>query len=704
MRLLRLQLEHFRSYDQLDLPLEQIDHAAVCGANGSGKSSILKAIAWVCWGEGSSDELVDYSAKQMGVTLTFVLAGVIWEVSRGRERGRKSWLSLREQIGTGPGGPVWATRSGKTIAETQVALDRVLGMGHDAFAASVYSPQGKIGALVDLRPGERKALLAGLLGLDEWEHWRVEAATQARVAAAAVARARAEQEAPTASLPALRAKILPEPERVQGRADELVRSLQVAEGDLSAAIERSQGAERVRLRLALVERMRKLKDDSITAQAQNKRRDELDLELAAKDAAVAALEREQGHRRAYEERVTEARARYEAARSAIAEKSAEAQRLKRDAEAAMADAEAHGDKADKLNARARAPHDVSDVCPTCQQALGVDAHQQVALQLGEQAKQEAVLCQDALKRAGELSVRLDAIEVALAPISAPAPPTVERGDYDEERLAAAAAAVAQLQVYAGQSAALGPKVDVEAMRAEWADLRDQAATLPLTVEPGPTPDQVRGQMSRFQGELEEARRLLAEHHAAEQRAVDLEAVIERAFAEERDSSERQRSLEVCARAFSRDGIPAMIMDGVVGVIETAANRHLDELGSHMRLTLATQRLTKAKTLSETLEVLVDDGASERPIETYSGGEQYRLHIAIRLALAEALAGQTPDCLLIDEVTDLDADGVQQLVEILRNVDKQVILVSHQDEFIAAMPQKLMVSRAGPLAASEVLLG
>ena len=83
MRLLRLELENFRSHAALDLDLDGVECAAVIGPNGAGKSSILLAAEYALYG-GSHDELLSRRADKGGVTLTLEQAGRRWRMRRSR--------------------------------------------------------------------------------------------------------------------------------------------------------------------------------------------------------------------------------------------------------------------------------------------------------------------------------------------------------------------------------------------------------------------------------------------------------------------------------------------------------------------------------------------------------------------------------------------------------------------------------------------
>lgn len=74
---------------------------------------------------------------------------------------------------------------------------------------------------------------------------------------------------------------------------------------------------------------------------------------------------------------------------------------------------------------------------------------------------------------------------------------------------------------------------------------------------------------------------------------------------------------------------------------------------------------------------------DKPIQTFSGGQQ------ARLLLASALI-QNPDLLLLDEPTNnLDYAGIQHLTEFLIDYKKSVLVISHDAEFLNAFTQGVL---------------
>src|SRR5690606_36351607 len=121
------------------------------------------------------------------------------------------------------------------------------------------------------------------------------------------------------------------------------------------------------------------------------------------------------------------------------------------------------------------------------------------------------------------------------------------------------------------------------------------------------------------------------------------------------------------------GIQALLIERAVPEIEMDANELLDRLsGGAMRVVIDTQKQLKSRdALAETLDIRISDPAGERPYENFSGGEQFRVNFAIRLALSRVLArraGARLQTLVIDEgFGSQDLNGRQRLVEAINTI-------------------------------------
>lgn len=163
-------------------------------------------------------------------------------------------------------------------------------------------------------------------------------------------------------------------------------------------------------------------------------------------------------------------------------------------------------------------------------------------------------------------------------------------------------------------------------------------------------------------------------------------------------------------AFSRDGIPADIIGNAIPLIEEYANDLLSHLSDgRMSLKFVTQKATgKGSTagIAETLDIYVSDASGERAYEDFSGGEQLRVNLAVRIAIGQVLAqrsGATIRTLLLDEVcSPLDQAGEDALVESITRLSAMfdcILLVTHRESLKDRLPQQIEVIKGS--AGSEV---
>jgi exonuclease SbcC len=164
--------------------------------------------------------------------------------------------------------------------------------------------------------------------------------------------------------------------------------------------------------------------------------------------------------------------------------------------------------------------------------------------------------------------------------------------------------------------------------------------------------------------------------------------------------EKQAIYDELRTAFGVQGVPAMIIEAAVPEIEAEANRLLSRMtNGRMHLRFDTQRETKAGEIREALEIQISDDLGTRPYENYSGGEQFRVNFAIRIALSKLLArraGAQLQTLVIDEgFGTQDAQGRQRLVEAINTVQddfSRILVITHISELRDAFPARLEVTK------------
>jgi len=151
-------------------------------------------------------------------------------------------------------------------------------------------------------------------------------------------------------------------------------------------------------------------------------------------------------------------------------------------------------------------------------------------------------------------------------------------------------------------------------------------------------------------------------------------------------------------AFGINGIPAMLIEHTLPELEAEANRILEQLtNGRMHVRLESQRETKTGTLKETLDIIISDEKGTRPYESFSGGEQFRVNFALRVALSRLLsqrAGVRLRSLFIDEgFGSLDGDGRRRLVEAVKTIQSEfdlILIITHIEELQDTFPVRIQV--------------
>ena len=172
---LKLNLRNFLCYGEgvPVLDLQGIHVACLCGQNGHGKSALLDSMTWALWGKArgkTQEELIRYGSDEMLVDLEFHSQETVYRVTRmhstGRGRRRAGITDLQFQVLAASG---YLPITGNTLRETQAKVNQVTGMDYDTFINSAFLMQGRADEFTNKTPGERKDVLAKILGLGYYD-------------------------------------------------------------------------------------------------------------------------------------------------------------------------------------------------------------------------------------------------------------------------------------------------------------------------------------------------------------------------------------------------------------------------------------------------------------------------------------------------------------------------------------------------------
>jgi DNA repair exonuclease SbcCD ATPase subunit len=177
VKFLTLEIENFLSISEAKISLDgqglvgvsadnQDDSSA--DSNGSGKSSLVDALAWALWGSTargvSGDDVVSWFATKGGtrVAVTIEDEGETYMVVRHRKYPKqKNSLQLFKLDGG-----QWSDLTKGTTPLTQKQIERLLGCSEEVFNAAVYSGQEVMPDIPNMTDKQLKLLVEQAAGVD----------------------------------------------------------------------------------------------------------------------------------------------------------------------------------------------------------------------------------------------------------------------------------------------------------------------------------------------------------------------------------------------------------------------------------------------------------------------------------------------------------------------------------------------------------
>jgi len=164
----RIELENFISYERLSIELPPDGSIVFIGRNGAGKSSILDAVPFALFKVnprgGNFADLVRRGANRTRVAVEFAISSKLFRVERTLRifKGGRTESSATLYVKTNGG--FKAIASGNEVTKV---IEELLGLSDKLFLSAVYAKQGEIAKLVELRPADRDKLINYLLGIED---------------------------------------------------------------------------------------------------------------------------------------------------------------------------------------------------------------------------------------------------------------------------------------------------------------------------------------------------------------------------------------------------------------------------------------------------------------------------------------------------------------------------------------------------------
>jgi DNA repair exonuclease SbcCD ATPase subunit len=681
MRLVRLEAKDFAQHAELDLDLSGFAQAVVVGENGAGKSTLLDATVWCLYGRGternrSTDELLRDDRNQMWVRTTWDREGSSVVVTRSRSTETKAGESaLTLHVDS-------EIKTQHTMGETQDGIVRLVGLDREQLLAGPFMEQGQGDRLMRYDPGPRKALFAALCGADRFEPWHETVKAWLNAARSVLAQTEGRmpplQERVDRELEYARAKMTADQNRRDALAavDGLTGAIEELREEAQSLREQAVRAEQLSSTLASLNRA----DEAFAAEGERLRVTLTGLEAVAQpEEPTYEAEPEAPDKNAIpglEETVGTV---------------ATASRALANWEASLAAQTAIHEKAESEGLCGRCPYRGVEMKESEAAALSQRAqdartwlaeHEGASQQLADLRAQAAAYQRQRALVLTTNAERVRGYDGAVA-----------RFHAAEAQLVVGRARMTEIDSRRGELHDETARVQAERLRLIQTDDRAKEVAAALTTKSA--------DLTLARGFLTDAERALAVAEAgmadAAKARLDL-AAIETEVARLALDVEAH---DVVVRMFHRDGLPTMIVEATVPLVEERANELLDRMPGELAVTLVTQRASKVGKMSETLDVMVAERGRERPYGMLSGAERFRVDLALRLGLANVLLHRTGskfETLWLDE--PFAAQDRRALEALLASVAAVVdefgltLVVTHQQEVAERFPVRIEVTDAG----------
>jgi exonuclease SbcC len=722
MRPLQLQMKDFARYYETSVDLTQINLAVIVGKNGSGKSSLLDAITFALFGEGTRgnkkeiDNYVTRGRNECTVDETFELGGNVYRVVRSRNLKRnKTNLSFYLQDGA-----EWIDLSGKTSTDTQAKIEDVLRIDYKTFSSSSLILQGQSGNFTAMPESERKEAFCKILGLDIWDKMLEKVKEQQKSLKTDVMLLENQEKALSAVVDG-KVALLDSLTTLTTNADSLKARIIGIEGTLAANKVVAGQESFLRASLAETDKVieshkRIIVDNDAKAakanqqikEAENQiescqkilnRRDEIEAAVKAEAELSDELNRQETKYRQY---------------VAGNDKAGSIER-----ESAKWEIKWHSDitRLDDQIKAAKKQTAVMDQVPCTGDVKGscllLDGAKKAAQEL---AKLEGLLeelnnkvnpftesWQDALKERDDLGYDQNVHNLIkeqyadarqLASERAQLNSATDRVNDLNKKIAELRESMAELQNKSSET-----NLEIVNLQKRRSELADQLSGL----------KDIAGAIDRESAMLDDLRNKQKENDTE---TGGVKRALEQAGQAETDLGEVRRQLlsvkdnlavydilnQACGK---KGGVPALILENAVPEVERLANDLLEKMADgRFALRIDTQVVGKSThETQEAFRITVLDSGVEGPYETYSGAERFMIDLSLRVAISKFLAhraGAEIRLLVLGEgLGACDPDNRQAVMDAIRTVSKDfaiTLVITHIGELQDEFSQRIDVER------------
>lgn len=710
MRILRLGLHGFGAYkSETTIDFTEINQAVILGENGAGKSTLIDGIAFALFGVTRTrqlDEMISTGGEKAVVSLVFSVDDSVFEIVRTRRclSGKGSSTCVVTDITSAEAREVLA--EGNVRAADTVIKD-ILGLDYDMFAATVLSSQGDMARFAESDPAPRKELLNEILGLGIYSEYssivqgRLKSALQRSTHLAGSIESymvrKDEAKATSEKLVVLGEALEVLRNDISSKDAEIVVAKKVLAGadESLAAIHKMVAEKMIDARLAHTQGVADVSAAQLLISRLENEQKSLAGRLLERENAAIELEKSINELLTVSESASSFDSRLEACESQL--------------DRGINFAAAQKARFTVLSERKELLGKVSDdqsVCPACEQEIDAEHQAYLVADVTEQISlleteiEETVLenenlllnVRDAKKDISDLNQQIMLLNRSIERNSE----IVESGENIENMIESTK------QQLTEANSALDTASNIVKHNEQLIDAAqvDDHAERDAVNNANDTLMRLNSELKVL--EKEEASKTGEKNASEATMKVHNEALAALAECEEEYKVVENEAdlLKDLLRAFSRDGVPAIILSNIIPSLTDDISDILRQLtDGRLSLELSTEGKSG-------LDIIINDGISNRSYASFSGGERLRINLALRVGLSRLLSrrsGKKVRTLIVDEgFGALDADGITAVVDCLirlKNEFDLILVVTHIPELGNSFPT--VIRAVNELGGSQV---
>lgn len=664
-----LKIKNFLSHDESEIDFEKFDAALILGtydngpeqSNGAGKSAIFEAITWALFGRSrhkKKDGVVKWNCRACRVEFTFWVDDALYRITRTRDKiVGESDVTLEKWNGS-----AFYGISCDTNTATDIKITSIVNVNYEVFVNSIYFKQDDISMFATSTASKRKDVIKALLKMSKWDAYQKKTKDRLKSLSAKI------DEKSQQLVPMI--KLETELEECSKSIKSLKKSIRFSNKEYE---ETSNKLTESRLQY---QSLYNNTDDNDVVVLDNLQKEFADAQKRIKKLNQAitdhntTISNNTNHISALQQKI-----------SVLKEKIKDKKKI--DINFFRTKMIEGKTKESLLKNRVedlKKEIKLSNKCDLCNRPLS----KQEAANIRKQRQEQLVETQN---KYDEIKVKVAKAKKSLDEKEA----IVSAGNKAELDKGKAEIKISKLQSEVDRCLNENDKIAQDIKALESRDFKGEIETLKSKID--------KDQQESLQKYIDELEKNLKDiKRKGDRLNVDYGSKIRRRN-EITNLQKQQRELQSqidklkndfvvldkLKGYFGKDGIQAVIIENVISELENYANDTLAKICNEpTSISIKTQKQNDNGSWSETFDILVQAGSRTDDFDTFSGGEKFRISLALRLALSNVLSnrmGGEIKFLLLDEVSsNLDNKGLNMFIDIIKQLSQEfkILVITHSE--------------------------